>query len=461
MALNEREIFELYSDEINQDSFSNNTDLLKLLIMYKHLVPVESYIYNGNKLELIIQKEDAEAHACENSIIIGGKPVMDDAYVDELTSAFINQQIAEDSKKYKIYINPEFRILQIYREGEYGFSVMNRSIERILCAVINKLMPWWFENIDAELRNEIALMVIDKENPEKFDEKFQSVMEAQGVTDRIVENKLKSLARNVIERKNAQTRDRLLSCESDLENCFRRIHELNEKIMGYKATIAGWEIQQQSMEDPIMEIFDFVKTTPEDIKIKDVRDNSIVFQCKTVLEYFEHEEDYKSIISENDGRSYIFGHPEYQSKTRKVLETYTKEEIKEFYKRVAETHEYKIWTNVEVTLDIVSGYLDSHKTDIPNTMPQPHLGARFSCFGTSSTMIQQYVNDNRFTEALNQLAFAVKEFSVSDVAVGKILVEGLVKNKCIELPDGKFVNLEGALKVIRGENEKEGEKVDE
>ena len=89
-------------------------------------------------------------------------------------------------------------------------------------------------------------------------------------------------------------------------------------------------------------------------------------------------------------------------------------------------------------------------------MPHPHLNGNLSCFGTAGSIIAEYVISNRFVEALNQILYASKQYTIPDGA-GPNFVSGISNYDCIECPDGNYRNANDTLAYMRKLKEDEND----
>lgn len=449
----EKSIFELYKDEIyihNHDQFNT---MLKAFIFYKHRIPVESYVFEGEPFKFIYLTNEEETPVIEdikNCIIVGGKPIFEQEYVDEMISAFINSSINNDSEKYKIYIVGEKRVVHIVYGEEYGYKVFTNSIERILCAILQKLMPWYFGNISSELQSEISPLFINKDDPNKFNEKFEELINELSIIEKIQLEKLAKMADRIVERKTRIIEDSVNRLRSEVDNLFSRIFELNKNIKEKNSTLFAIKYQGEELKTPVEEVIEFIKYTNENIKIRDVQDDTIIFDIITTLDQFTTEEDYEVIIKNNNGGSFAF--TDINSECRE----YSTEVIKEFYHRLMVEKEFAVQTACSIHLNILDGSVNAEGLVAPNTIQQPHL-ERYSCFGTARETITQFTIDNRFVEALNQIMYSVKQLSLNDGAVAPLFTERMSNTDCIKLKDGTFTTMKDMLEKIAGEMDKKGE----
>ena len=443
----EKALFNLYQDEINIDNFNSYTTLLKTLILYKKFANIESYFYE-NKFDIISANEGTELPSnIKNSIVIGGKPYMEDENIDQLISGFINRNIEEESDRYKIYLNHEDRVVHITKmDCSYGYSVFNSSIEKVFCAMITKIVPWYFSTLPAEVMQEFAPLFVDNDNFYLFNDKFEMFIEESGLKNEIQMKQMANLAVSITKRKKRNIEDNIRRRYERIDSFMRDIAEENRRLNEERATLSAIEIQGESYESPVNELLDFIKDTTEKINIEEVYDESVKFKISTVLEHYD-EETYKSHILENPGTSYLFG-GNLPGVNHDSFKDYMIDDIKEFYEKVMIEKTLKVHVGLYVTLNIVSGQLDSHSTGAPNTMPHPHLGANFNCWGNASGSIMSYTTTNRYLEAMHQILYCAKQFTISDSAAGKYMLSGMINNQCIECPDGEFRNFDEAMAYL-------------
>lgn len=454
MDLNlERSIFEMYKDEIyisNHDQFNT---MLKAFIFYKHRIPIESYVFEGEPFRFIYPTCDEDVPTVEyikNCILVGSKPIFGEEYVDKMISAFINSSMSDDSEKYKIYIVEEKRVVHIVRNDEYGYRVFNNSIEKVLCAILQKLMPWYFGDISSELQSEISPLFINKDNPNKFNEKFEELIDELGIIEKIQLDKLAKMADKLVERKTKVIEDSVQRMRNEVNDLFARIFDLNKNIKEKTTTLFAIKYQGEELKTPVEEIMEFIKYTNENIKIRDVQDDCIVFDIVTTLDQFTTEEDYEVIIKNNNGGSFAF------TNINEECREYDTEIIKEFYHRLMVEKEFAVQTACTIYLNVLDGRVNAEGLETPNSIQQPHL-ERHNCFGTARETIAQFTIDNRFVEALNQIMYSVKQLSLNDGAVAPLFTERMSNAECIKLEDGTFTTMENILREIANEMSERGE----
>lgn len=439
----EKALFDMYEDEINIDSFNAYKTLLKTLILYKNLAQIESYFYK-NKLNIFVVEDGGSAHEdAENTIIIGGKPYMPEEKNDKLISAFINRNIQEEQDKYGIYLDSENRVIHITKmDHSYGYSVFNSTIEKVFCAILTKIMPWYFENMPSEITQEYAPLFVDNANFHLFNEKFEQHIEESGIKDEIYMQQMAKLAVKITEKKKRAVQDEVRNDQSRIDDLFRQIHTINERLKGNRATLLAIEIQGEDYESPVNELVEFIRSTSENIVIEEVLDESIKFKFVTPLEYYD---DYESCVSKNSGGSYLFG------RRFEDFEDYSKEQIKAFYKKIVEEKALKVHVAGYITMNIVNGEVRGSSCDaITNAMPHHHL-AEYSCFGNARETVSQYTLSNRYAEAVNQILYSAKQSTMGDTAAGEHFMSNIVRRECIECPDGKFRKFKDTMEYLIAE----------
>lgn len=444
-------VFELFKDEFDVNSFSKYELMLKTFIVYKYKVPVESYLFEDSKFRVIECTENDEplnASELKNCFVIGGKQIYEPKYVDEIITGFINMNIGDDKTQYSVYVNEENRVVHLYRGDQTGYVLFNLYTERVICAIITRLFPWYFKDIPKDVQKTIAPMFIDDTKIALFDSIFEDVINDEGILKRIMHNKMVHMGERIIDRKTNGLKNNVDSNKARISDLINEIFTLNKSTKNLQQQIMMIELGVEELKNPINEIIDFIESTKEDIKITDIEEDSIIFEMRTVLDQY-NKEDFNTHL--NSSRSYWY------EDIRLKDDDFTHDEIKDLYYNILTPGTgYRVWCSTKIELNIIDAHIKAKNIEQINSMPHPHLNGNLSCFGTAGSIIAEYVISNRFVEALNQILYASKQYTIPDGA-GPNFVSGISNYDCIECPDGNYRNANDTLAYMRKLKEDEND----
>ena len=454
-----RKIYKCYDAEIDTRSFqdANMHTLLKTLILYKELsknmpqynscvedVPSE---YAPLKL-LSLAKELTINEFLSNSIVFfpAGNAITEaewfdkDGWYQELISVFVNRQFGikdDEEGQCRLYINAEAQSVYIELPSSMGINGM----QLLMCGLISKLMPWFFSAVDKDTVVEIT-KVLDNHGNNGFDELFEQTVKDAGIVQKIMEKDLQRLGERLKATELEDAEDRVRAYQQKVNGYFADMCAYNDKLREAKNRLKAIRMDDDR-DGGVKEVIEFLQGTTQDITIDHIDECTIGLVIRTTFQTFDEWETYVNmeecyLYREGDGYGIVPG--------KKSERAYTK---------LFSDSNFKIHTAVGINLNLRSGEVYAFTpTYNANESEHPHLNSEYSCFGTAGNTIAEYIKDFRYVEALNQLAYAARQFTVSDGAAGNKLLRGMRDKACIELPNGEFVNMNGLLKYL---DETEGE----
>lgn len=418
--------------------------LLKTLILYKTLDDsIESYksdgeefgVYNYGDL-LGDADEPARNKLCFFSAVATLPEWLDSAWKDELMSTFLSRQLVngEDDDKCVVYIDKERR--STYVSVPKRMSTV--GMQSILSGLLPKLVPWFFKDVDKELIRKIATLSNDR-NYTEFETFFENTIREAGVIAVIMQKDLESLGERLKSSAKRMIETQIQEYRGEVDSLFRRMCSANDNLREAQNRLSAIMLSDDR-DDGVSEIIEFLNLTTQDIEIEAIEDYTIKLRISSTLQQFDEWERYTDM----DG-CYLYD---------RVPDDRIPEN-KRMYKTLFSNPDFKIHTCVGLSMDLKSGYLSCYRpTYTEHESEHPHLNANFNCFGSAMAPIAEYIKSFRYTEALNQIVYAARQFTVSDGAAGEKLLDGMSRNACIELPNGKFVGTDGLREYL---NETEGE----
>lgn len=456
-----KKIYECYDKEINTQSFQdvNMQTLLKTLILYKELskntLPYDSAVGDEDSTlsPLCIHSMPKEVRAIEkrtNSIItfyvesqISELEWFDeDGWYQELLSTFVNRQLnikEDEEEQCKIYIDTDCQAVYIGLPNSISLSGM----QLLLCGLISKLMPWFFSSVEREVVVEIT-KVLDNHGNDDFNKLFESTVRDAGIVQKIMESDLQKLGERLKKSELETAEQRVKSYQDQVNEYFAALCENNGKLREAKNRLAAIKMGDDR-DSGVKEIVDFLQSTPQDITISDIDDCTVKVLIRSTLQVFDEWEMYANMEycylyeQEDDGRGV-----EYNDKNKRA------------YTELFSNPDFKIHTATGISFDLRNGRVNGFIPDYTkNESRHPHINSSFSCFGTAGPAIAEYIQDFRYTEALNQIMYVARQFTVSDGAAGNNLLIDLHEKECIELPNGEFVNWQGFVEYLDEETKGE------
>ena len=417
-----KEIFDMY-DEL---SFVKRDILGEVLLIY-YIYQGENAVYTYNDKKLLVEyfKEDISANI-ENALIIGGDPIFDEKYVNKVITAFLNSGVNLPECEWVVYINPEKRVAQLVGDADTYLY-----IERIVPAIITRIMPWLFENLDKEIRNLVADSLNNIEYS-KFDLVFNELLQKKGIINELYKKQLSSMGKHMLKMQIDHLKINIDSMDRHIRELMDSIGLYSEQKRNYQMQLHAYQSSTDMAQSPIDEILEFIEMTPEDVTISDVdtEDSSVTLLFHTQLDQFSED----AYVANIENCSYLY---EYFTTDEK----YSFEQINKMFKTILKGEGYKIWCDSLININLKTPRVVAMPIEnvrLKNAMRHPHLNNEISCFGTADGVIVQYLSDFRFAEALMQITYASKQITLYDGAAGARFISGIKRFQCIECPDGKF-----------------------
>lgn len=433
--------------------FTGVADRLRdCLLIYKLLLNIENYgdsevpfIFKWSSNDEVIPEE------LTNAFVVGYKPIMEEK--DEYITAFINNSISgssDEEKGFEVYLDTERKIVQFTRNIEDGahfgrYSLFNGNVEQLLCAIIERLIPWYIVSTP-EIRKEFPALFLNGTLSD-VENKLEELVREKNILEDINGKELETLGKKLFERKIIEQNNVITDHELRIKRCYKEIALSSTTIREARAFLEAYKNQQLEYESPIKEIIDFCKSN-DDISIVDIdaADKKVKFEIKSILCNTDMD-DYYAIVS-NESAS-IF----------RYLSGYSKEDVKMALNAIFVDKTVKTHVGTGLTLNIWDGHVSSYTPNFVDnyTMPHPHLDSSLTCLGSTATdLIMQYTTQLRFYEAINQLMFSATQFSLADSYVAEKWARYIDDYEAIELPNGERVNFAGLVDYLKEEGNVDG-----
>ena len=434
--INYNEIVNHFHNDINSTVYVGYTKLYSALLLYKFLLGVK---YNGISLHEYGSR-DAVSASIENAIVIGGQP-FEDKYYDEYVSAFINANINEVFK-IAIYLDNDKQVAQITVDADAGdvrsTRIFNNSVQQIILAIIEKIIPWHIQSTD-EIRRSVPPLYA-KGDDDAITEMLEIEIEKSGVMNAITDEKLSALNESLFEARILNIESEITYKQARIKDLLREINRATNELAENEALRVAVQSQKSAAEKPLDEVVEFVKSC-NDIEFYNINANnsSINFLIKTVI-CQTNMEDYANLVTENNGIASFFNEfPNPINEVKACMDAI-------FVDQIAKPHAV---INIGMNFDNKRFYrtrLDQNEYP-KNHMSNPHIN-HYECFGSAVAPIQEYMAKMRYADALNQIMCAAQQLTLSDSTVMNEFAEEIKKYECIELPDGTFVNWSGLVDYL-------------
>ena len=445
--------------EINNEYLSEVENMPKdtftsiVLFIYKHELNIDAYKYaDGRGLCFKILTGSGEDISDSNQVILTNK----DDYIPEnlsesdlIISKFINKQINNDSESdiFKVYIDEDNWRTVIYEKSEY-ISFNNSVFEKIFIALLPKLMPWYFGDASNDLKRKISNIILSDNPYNGLMEYYEEIVTENNIANKVMIKSLEKMGEMITDRRLTVLKQSLSDKEHRYKEYYQLLGRLNMEIIELRSQLNNTGLIAKEYQSPIDEIVQTLKTTREDINLISVYSNDVSasFEINTVLNQID-EDDFNSVVGNN--HSYLMsnycGRCSDSDKEKIFRELFFNEDYK-----IHVSARVRIWFN-DNSLDafmIPEDELRAHH------IRHPHIGAdSFTCFGNAAHTITQYILDFRYTEAITQIIYVAKQFTVTDEAAGGVLLREIESKDCIELPDGEYVDFDGFIKYLKDKGE--------
>ena len=345
------------------------------------------------------------------------------------------------------FVNPTTKRSVLFAE-----DLTVQRFHYLQCGILAYL-PWYFDKEDGVTEAEMNLikalrMKTSEEYIRCLDELLSQYDIRKMYTKRALANFEMHVEQNALSVAKSQYDDII----QKLEMLNSRISEALQSKREIDLRITGLEAKMRSDSEE-SEILDFFMTNPK-LYLDRTSGSSITFCVKDRLTLFD-EELAKTLI-ENERSVLYFPYGEGTDKPF--------EDVREVLKKIFIDEEFNIIFCSAYKFDIerisVEG-LQSYQYDYEfnDAMPNPHID-RYSCLGDYGRYITDYLLRNDYIGAISQCIASAGSLNFAD---GPVMGEfaktlhgmGTRNNRCIELPNGEVVNLDGAIEYLKAQNEEE------
>lgn len=352
--------------------------------------------------------------------------------------AFYHKSFAVDC-----YINPERKNVIVFVD-----NLDTKKLHYLQVSIL-AFLPWYFDPTVGVSEAEMELLYSLREtSAEKY----------LGCIARIAENYDFKSARIRQLLTGFETRYEKIECErvrNEIETIDKNIRQLNEQIgtlYGRRSDtctkLLGLErkIAEGGEDSEIMEYF----LCNSKLYLENVTDRDMYFAVKEYLSYFDREMAERAI---NNMRSFVYpyGERSHNGITRDGMKKLMTEIFvnEEPALRIKFCAAYRFDLNGNVS---TQGRHRYDSCEFAEYMPNPHID-RYNCMGGYERAINQLLERRDYIGALEQCVASCKSLNWGDSPVMGEFMNTMwgndgYNNRCIELPDGRVVRPDEAIKWI-------------
>lgn len=350
------------------------------------------------------------------------------------------------------YYKKVFRILCFINTETKTTVIFTDNIDlrkfHFLQLAIPVMLPWYFPPETGVSEQEKAVLESFKERtPDNYLAAIAAIAEKYDFRSLMIKNQLGDFENRFLEQEAQSVQnsiDRYMSCvrdhEEEIDNLMCQCYDSNIKLMGIRAKIAEG--------DGTSEIVGYFIHN-KNLSLVSVDRSRLTFNCKGYLTYFD-EEGAKRYINNKNSMLY------------RASDRFSNEDIAMFSKALFLDQKIRMKFCASYTFDLTGSVrANSHAiygTEFGDCTPNPHID-RYSCLGNHERAITGRLREHDYVGAIEQCISSCVSLNFADSTVIGEFVSRIFSNgrgvniRCIELPDGKVVDPEGAIQWLKEQNE--------
>lgn len=341
------------------------------------------------------------------------------------------------------YINAEYKKVALFT-----VNLDKRRYHYLQCS-IPAFLPWYFDPAAGISKLEMDLLESLRETTsDKYLACIAKFAETLDLRTFAIKKKLKGFESSV-------ERRRLNTAQTEVDNIVAQINDLNDRIMRLfeeqeqkNIVVLGLQSKIASMQEDSSELMEYFLSNKK-LELVSASGDTIRFICHDYLTYID-EEQLGNYLSNTNSYFYAFGNGVGKHRI-------SDEDIKRFLEAVFIKHmmHIRFCSCYEIRMGSgvspYSGY--SYPTQYTTYMPNPHID-QYRCMGNYVRLINACVQRNDYIGAIENCVSSNKSLNLSDGTVLRTFMKHLVGEcgfspcRCIELPDGSVVNIEGAIAYL-------------
>ena len=321
-----------------------------------------------------------------------------------------------------------------------------RRMHYLQCAIVS-LLPWIFTPENKITPEELNLLKSLRENtPDEYNRLLAGFASRYDFRSAGIRAKLAGFETRA-------DRLQLESKKSNMETFRRRIDEYNERIRHELQNMHDTEIQILGLKAKIErnsgeggELMEYFLANSF-LTLEETNDNTIVFDARGYLEYFDT--DYAAACIDNENSDLY----------RRLPSDISRIDAANLFRKIFIDREIRIRFCAGYSFDLrgeVRG-LDHHSFgyECSGYMPNPHIHYHH-CLGDYRPAINELLEQREYIGAIEQCTASARSLNLHDGVVTDEFIRDFYKETTpafIELPDGKVVTTRDAVKYLKTQEE--------
>lgn len=335
-----------------------------------------------------------------------------------------------------VYISPKYKAVKVFIDG------VDARKYHLFQSAIFALFPW-FMGDEKELSDldKRVIESLNKRDPQMYIDIMNEISEKLQIELSAMRNALVGFESS-----------QLVAAKNNL---MRQIEDIMRNIKIYDDTIRQWYEQKRDLDIRVLgyttalsqggkndsELFDYFVRN-KNLKFISTYNNKIRFVTTGYLELID-EDLAENVISNR--RSYVYGRERFMSN----------DDLELFMRAVFLDKKFKIRSCAAYDLsttwvEALSGY--DYGSSFYGYYPNPHTD-NYSCMGDYKRVIEQCLISGDMISAVEQCIASNNSLNFGDSVVMNKFMEGIVRNakgRCVELPDGTYTDVLGAVTYLKG-----------
>lgn len=238
---------------------------------------------------------------------------------------------------------------------------------------------------------------------------------------------------------------RLVKARSDLEEFRQKIKTITRNLADLMAQKREVELELLGLlagdKDENNELADYIVSNKK-IEILSCQDGILDFRVRGYLTYFDKA--VAEVLIKK--RSVLFG-------WAKGTATPQQEEL--LFRAIFLENKVRVRFWAEYILDTVEMRVKGVRTTKQDGFTEGYTGnphiAGYACLGDYAGIIYECMGDNDYVSAIEQCVASCSSLNLLDSPVMKFMMQRFYGNKCLELPDGRVVDAEEAIRYLEEE----------
>lgn len=337
------------------------------------------------------------------------------------------------------------------------FNMDARQYHFIQCAIMG-MMPWWFNTSDIDDDKKELLYSLQKNTKEEYLAAISNIAKKLDFRTEYIKNSLagfekyheKQRERDLTTRIR-ETNDQILVWSERISNALVNIRQFETELIGIKT-----KLKSDSEESEMMNYF----LANKHLDLRAADEGMIEFVAYDYLSYFNEDQAEKYIKNKNSYFYEELGGISADDMEKVLTAIFIDKSMK-----IKMCAAYRL--NVE-RMNISARHNYPFGPDYRYMLPNPHID-QYECIGDYRQIFNQCMESRNYIQAIEQAVASAKSLNLSDVTVMCKLMRQLLGydavstdfgNKCIELPDGKMVDIRGAIQWIYEQEGVKNEQID-